>query len=239
MPTDMALETRTETITAHDGGSFNGYMVLPETGSGPGIVVLQEIFGVGSYIREATQRVAALGLVAIAPDLYWRIQPGAAFDHDEAGLEKAMALSQGLDFSSAVDDSVAAFEHLRTVPEVQGKTGVLGFCLGGSLAYMVAAESDPDAAVSYYGSAVPESLERAADITCPTLFHFGGSDPYIPREQVERVKEVADAHAHMELYIQEDAGHAFDNHMSGFHHPAAADAAWRITSEFLQRTLLT
>jgi carboxymethylenebutenolidase len=236
----MPRTVRVERVPTPDG-EFDAHVVLPESGSGPGIVVLQEIFGVGDYIKEAADRLAGLGYVALAPDLYWRIEPGIEVDHDEAGLRRAFGVSQQLDHSLAVQDSIAALNTLRGLPEVAeaaGKAGVLGFCLGGTLAFGVAIEGDPDIAVCYYGSGIAGMLDRGDRVACPVLFHFGGADPYIPREQVDAVCAFAESRPGMECHVQEGAGHAFDNHESPmFHQPEPAARAWEITREFLARTL--
>jgi carboxymethylenebutenolidase len=231
---------RVERVPTSDG-ELDAHVVLPESGSGPGIVVLQEIFGVGGYIKEAAERLAGIGYVALAPDLYWRIEPGIAIDHTEDGLGEAFQTSQKLDHELAVEDSINALKALRALPEVAhagGKAGVLGFCLGGTLAFQVAVDDDPDVAVCYYGSGIAGMLDRADSIRCPVLYHFGGRDQYIPRDQIDRVCDFADSHPNMECHIQEDAGHAFDNHEAPmFHQPEPAARAWEITREFLARTL--
>jgi carboxymethylenebutenolidase len=217
---------------------MDAHVALPESGSGPGIVVLQEIYGVGGYIKESADRLAGLGYVALAPDLYWRIERGIAIDHDEAGLAKAFETVQKLDQDLAVRDSVDALAALRKLPEVTDRrAGVLGFCLGGTLAFRVAIESDPDVAVCYYGAGVAGALEHSDAISCPVLLHYGGQDQFIPRDQIDRVCEFAVSRRDWEAHIQEDAGHAFDNHEAPmFHHPEAAARAWEITREFLART---
>ncbi len=236
----MATTVRVERVRTGDG-EFDAHVALPEAGSGPGIVVLQEIFGVGDYIKESADRLAGLGYVALAPDLYWRIEPGIALAHDEAGLGRAFEAVQKLDLELAVRDSIDALNALRALPEVDqagGRAGVLGFCLGGTLAFGVAIDGDPDVAVCYYGSGIPGMLDRGDRIGCPVLFHFGGQDPYIPREQVDQVCDFADSHPNMQCHVQEDAGHAFDNHEAPmFHQPEPAARAWEITRQFLARTL--
>jgi carboxymethylenebutenolidase len=236
----VATSVRTERIQTPDG-AFDAHVALPEGGTGPGVVVLQEIFGVGGYIKESAERLAGLGYVALAPDLYWRIEPGIEHDHTEDGMGRAFATAQKLDHELAVGDSIAALKTLRELPEVaaaDGRAGVLGFCLGGTLAFGLAIHDGPDVAVCYYGSGIAGMLEQGEQITCPVLFHFGGQDPYIPREQADRVGAFASAHPGMECHIQEDAGHAFDNHEAPmFHQPQAAARAWEITREFLARTL--
>jgi carboxymethylenebutenolidase len=217
---------------------MDAHVALPESGSGPGIVVLQEIFGVGDYIKRAAERLAELGYVALAPDLYWRIQPGIALGHDEADLGKAFQTAQKLDHALAVHDSIEALHALRELPEVTGKAGVLGFCLGGTLAFEVAIDGDPDAAVCYYGAGIPDLLDRADRIRCPVLFHWGGQDQYIPRERIDRVADFAASHPNMECHVHEDGGHAFDNHDAPmFWQPEPAARAWEVTREFLARTL--
>jgi carboxymethylenebutenolidase len=236
----MAVETRTDTIPMPDGGEMGAFVALPEAGRGPGLLVLMEIFGVGTYIRRAAERLAELGYVALAPDLYRRTNPGLALGHDQESLPVAFEAVTKLDIAGAVEDSIVALRHLRGLPEVDGRAGVLGFCLGGSLAFSVAAEGDPAVAVSYYGSTVADSLGERERIGCPMQFHFGAQDPYIPLEQAELVAAAAARRPDWECHIQPDAGHAFDNHDSDqFHRPEAAARAWERTAEFLARELPT
>lgn len=231
--------TLTETITTGDGSAMGAHLALPASGTGPGIVVLQEIFGVNDYLRAACARLAGLGVVAMAPDLYHRVEPGLDIPHTEEGVQRAMAVAQGLDHGRAVADALDALDQLRARPEVTGRAGAFGFCLGGSLAYEMAVAGEPDAAVCYYGSTIPDRLDVAPRIACPVLLHFGGADPFIPLERSERVAAAADQHAHFEVHIHEGAGHAFDNHDAPmFHQPEPAARAWDITRAFLERTLL-
>ena len=233
--------TRTLSLRAPDGGEFAGHLALPERGSGPGMLVLQEIFGVNDYVREACERLARLGYVSMAPDLYWRLgEPGIDIPHDEPGLKRALGYVQQFDVPTAAGDAVAALERLRSLPEVSddGHAGALGFCLGGTLAYLVAVQGSPDCAVCYYGSGIPDMLDAADRIDCPVIFHYGGSDPYIPREKVAAVEAVAAARPGMQCRVQEDAGHAFDNYDAPmFHQPEPAARAWELTRDFLARTL--
>lgn len=234
------MMSRTEQIRAHDGGEIPGHLALPECGSGPALVVLQEIFGVNAYIKDACERLAKLGYVALAPDLYWRLGAGIAIDEKEPnGLRRASGYMRRLDFAKAADDATATLEYLRSLREVAGrKAGILGFCLGGGVSYRVAAVSDPQTCVSYYGSAVPDALGLAGQIRCPILFHFGGADRYIPAKEQQAVMEAFSQHPGTEVHIHAGAGHAFDNHNAPmFHHERAAREAWAETVDFLKRTL--
>jgi carboxymethylenebutenolidase len=228
----------TTTIPMPDGGEMGAHVVLPESGTGPGVLVLMEIFGVGTYIRRACERLAELGFVAMAPDLYRRIEPGLEIPHDEEGIGRGMQAVQRLDGEGAVADAAVALTALRAMPEVHGRVGAVGFCLGGRLAFALGAAADPDAIVCYYGSGIADSLDAADQIDCPALFHYGGEDPYIPRSDAEKVAAVVATRPDWEIAIQEDGGHAFDNHDAPmFYRPEAAARAWELTRDFLARRL--
>jgi carboxymethylenebutenolidase len=229
--------TRTETITAPDGLTFDAYTVLPESGSGAGVLVLQEIFGVNEYIQDVCRRVAELGYVAMAPDVYWRQERNVFLGTDPEEMPKAFGLMSNYDWAQGAADLAAAFAHLKALPETGGRAGAMGFCFGGGTSFQLGITSNPDCIVSYYGSAVPGMLDQAAGVTSPICFHFGGDDPYIPREQIDAVAAWAAGRSNVEFHEQA-SGHAFDNGFSPmFSDPAAAAAAWTITVDFLRRHL--
>jgi carboxymethylenebutenolidase len=201
------------------------------------ILVIQEIFGVGGYIRAVAQRLAEDGYLVGAPDIFWRFAPNWESDHTEAGLGASMEKVQQLDFPKAIGDCIAALEHLRAQPGINAAPAVLGFCLGGTLAWAVAANGDPSCCVSYYGSGVPSMLGMIDQVSCPTLLHFGNADPYIPNEGVDEVGAAIAGRPGFQLNV-ETAGHAFDNHESDmFYNEAAANAAWAKTMAFLSTHL--
>jgi carboxymethylenebutenolidase len=229
---------REETIEIPDG-RLAAHVALPASGRGPGMLLLHEIFGVNVYVRDAATRLAEAGYVVLAPDLFWRTQPGLELPQTDEGQAAGMQAAQQLDFPAAVGDAIAAMALLRSMPEVTGeRVGVIGFCLGGTLAYQVAVHGTPDAAVIYYGSGIPGALDDADRVDCPTIMHWGGADPFIPREQVDAVAAMAAGHPSIECHVHKGAGHAFDNHRSEkFHVPAARAAAWELTAAFLAREL--
>lgn len=232
--------SRTETITTPDG-TFDAHVVVPDSGSGPGLMVIQEIFGVNTYIRDVCERVAALGYVALAPDMFWRDEPGFVVEPSEGddGMTRAFAKMGAYDFAHAPGDLGAAFDHLRGLPETTDRAGVMGFCFGGTLTFHAASDLSPDCAVSYYGSGVADALDAKADaVSCPILFHFGDTDAFLPNEDAEaitaRFADVPDA----TVLVQPGAGHAFDNSFSPvFSNPPAARAAWAETEAFLAENL--
>jgi carboxymethylenebutenolidase len=227
---------RTESVAVGDG-TFDLHLWLPPAGRGPGIVLLQEIFGVGSFVRAVGERLAGLGYVAGAPDLFWRFAPGFAAAHDEVGIAEAFAMLEKLDREAAVTDSIAALEHLATLDEVTGRPGVMGYCLGGRLAWAVAGRDAPSVCVSYYGSGVPDMLDLVEQVSCPTLFHFGDADAYIPMEGVEKLNAAITGKPGFAINV-EHGGHAFENSDAPmFYDEAAAQSSWAKTAAFLAANL--
>ena len=228
----------TERVTVPtDDGDMLAYLWLPESGTGPGLVLLQEIFGVSRYIARRGTDLADAGYVVLAPELYWRLD-GAALDESAPGaIEEAMSRAQRLDWDTTVSDALAALENLRHRDEVDGRVGVIGFCFGGGLAFNVAAVDAPDVLVSYYGSAIPGLLDLAPHVTAPSLHHFGLADDYIDADTVARIRESVAGRDGVEFETYEGANHAFDNSDFVLHHPEASALAWQRTVAFLHERL--
>ncbi len=199
----------TVTVATSDGGEFKAYVSTPETGSGPGIVLLQEIFGVNDYIRGVADYYAEEGYVVIAPDLFWRIEPGVELGYAEADVQKGRGYKQQFDVDKALEDIAATVAALRALPQCVGKVGALGFCLGGRLAYLTAARTDVDCAVGYYGGGIEQSLGEAGQIACPLVLHFGAEDKSIPMEAVAQVQAAFADRDDVEIHIYPGAGHGF------------------------------
>lgn len=236
----MPIETRYEAI-AVDGDHFDAYVAVPESGSGPGILLYQEIFGINDNIRALCEQLASAGHLTVAPDMFWRIE--RRFErHDESGMADAFAVMQRFDFQTAVTDIQAAHAHLLAMAECSGKVGTVGFCLGGGLAFATATSSRVDgrgidAAVCYYGSAINSMLDQVDRLDCPTLFHYGDHDDFIPAEAVDEVERAVAGRPGVEFH-RYDAGHAFSNwDAPSFYDRAAAEAAWPRTLDFLGRHL--
>ena len=227
---------RVDAIDLGDAGSMNVDVWVPAAGRGPGIVLVQEIFGVGPYIRSVAERLAGAGYVVGAPDVFWRFHPGWVADATPEGTQESMGQVANLDVHQAIEDCGATLDRLGALDEVVGTPGVLGFCLGGTLAFGVAARFEPSVCVSYYGSGVPALLDDLASVSCPTLFHFGSTDAYIPGSSVDSLAAAIAAYPHMTINV-ELAGHAFDNPAPMFHNEAAARAAWSKTMAFLSQHL--
>ena len=228
---------RTDQVACGSDGAMDIHVWTPDGAAHSGILVLQEVFGVGAYIRAVAERLADAGYVVGAPDVFWRFAPNWESDHTEAGLAACLEKVQQLDFPQAIADCVAAWEHLRDQPGLTAAPAVLGFCLGGTLAWGVAANAEPSCCVSYYGSGVPSMLDLIDNVTCPTLLHFGNNDPYIPNEGIDAVAAAIVGRPNFIVNV-ENAGHAFDNHESDmFYNEAAANSAWAKTMAFLSTHL--
>lgn len=175
-------------IPAQDG-TFKGYLALPPAGHGPGIVLIQEIFGVNDHIQAVADQYALDGYVVLAPDLFWRSEPGVKLGYGEADWERAFELMKALDFDRAIDDLRRATETLRDRDDCNGRVASLGYCMGGVLSFLAAANAGVDAAICYYPGSIETRLDQADRIKCPTLFHFAEEDHYISSDAVAAVEQ--------------------------------------------------
>ena len=198
------------TIDSRDGKTFDGYLSLPPLGRGPGLIVIQEIWGVNAHIRAVADQYALDGYVVLAPDIFWRQEPDVDLTYDESGTKKAYQLMQGLDGPNAVSDLVASVQALRERSEVGAKVGVVGYCMGGRLAYHLAATGSVDAAVCYYGGGIQNHLELAGSINVPILFHYAALDNHIPPSAVAAVRAAFEGCANASIHVYEGAEHGFN-----------------------------
>jgi carboxymethylenebutenolidase len=221
------------TVKAKDGGSFKAYLATPWKGSGPGIVLLQEIFGINAYIRSVADYYAEEGYVVLAPDLFWRIEPGIELGFTDADRQKAFAYREKFDVDKSVEDIGATIAALRSLPECKGKIGAIGFCLGGLLAYLSAARLGVDCAVSYYGVGIEKVLKEAGKIKCPMVFHIAEKDKYTPPEVVDAIRKSFVDRPEIEIYVYPGLDHAFSRKGgANFDKPAAMMAHSRSIALF-------
>lgn len=223
-------------IQAADGsGSFGGYLAVPAAGRGPGIVLLQEIFGVNATIREIADYYAEEGYVVLAPDLFWRQEAGVELGYDPEDWQKAFGFYQGFDQDLGVADIGAAIEALRARPECRGPVGALGFCLGARLAYLTACRCDVAAAVGYYGMGIEHHLHEADNIQGRLVLHFAENDEYCPAAARQDIQAALAGRDNVELYLYPEVGHAFARPASEhYHKPSALMAHQRSVAAFRQ-----
>ncbi len=219
-------------------GSMMGYLAMPKSGSGPGIVVMQEIFGVNQVMRDITDAFAAEGFVALCPDLFWRIEPGINItDKSKAEWDKAFSLFGKFNRDTGIEDVGATLATMRTLRGCTGKAGTVGFCLGGLLAYLSATRTNADAAVGFYGVSITDFLDEAQNIKKPLMLHIAGKDGFVPPPAQAAMHKGLDGNKLCTLYDYPDQDHAFAR-MGGEHYDeAAAKSAMSRTVSFFKTHL--
>ena len=190
---------------------YAGYLSLPPAGTGPGLVLIQEVWGVNGHIRAVADQFALAGYVVLAPDVFWRLAPRVDLAYDEAGNAKAFEYYGKLDKAKAGDDLADAAAALRKHPAVAGKVGALGYCLGGQLAYRMGALGAADAVVSFYGGGIDQLLDVAGKVTQPILFHHGNDDSHITKDKVDAIKAAFAGKSNATFFDYAGVGHAFNS----------------------------
>jgi carboxymethylenebutenolidase len=209
-------------MKAGDGsGSFRGYLALPAGGSGPGLVLAQEIFGINSTMRDVADYYAEEGYVVLVPDIFWRQEPNVELGYTEADWQRAFGYFQGFDEAKGMQDIQTAITTLRARAEVTGKVGVLGFCLGGKLAYLAACRTDADVAVGYYGVGIDAALGEADSIKSPLVLHIAELDKFCPPEARDKIVQTLKGRPNIALHVYPGMDHAFAR-LGGEHYDKAS-----------------
>lgn len=231
-------------ITTEDGAAFEGYLALPTAGTGPGLLIFQEIFGVNDAIQATADYFAEEGYVVLAPDMFWRLEPRVSLGYSDAEREKAFDYYGRFDFEAAARDMQSATSFLADHDAVKGKgkggatqVAALGYCLGGALAYQAAAHCDLAAAISYYGVAIEKQLGLKDKISCPLIFHCGGEDTHVPPEAVEEIRAAFADRDDVMVHVYDGAPHAFANRFRESYDKAAAGMAHSRSLALLRSTV--
>ncbi|WP_374567179.1 dienelactone hydrolase family protein [Ideonella sp.] len=233
--TTSPVTTQWIDVPSSDGG-FGAYLALPPARRGPGLLLLQEIFGVNAHIRGVAEQYALAGFVVIAPDLFWRKGERIELGYEGDDRQRAELLMSTIQTEAVVRDMQATLATLRARPECGAKVGAIGYCMGGRLAYTAAALCGVDAAVAYYGGRIQDQLHLAAQINCPIQFHYGERDDHIPPSAVEAVRQaVLDKDA--EIHVYAGAPHGFNCWARASYDPAAAALAHGRSLAFLAQQL--
>jgi carboxymethylenebutenolidase len=218
-------------IKADDGGEYDAYLSLPPAGKGPGLVLFQEIFGVNRHILAVADQYALDGFVVLAPDVFWRKTPRIELGYSAEDVEKGRA-AMAIPPAELLADIGTTVKALRARPELTGKVGAFGYCMGGRLAFLAAATAGVDAASCFYGGGIHDNLDKAGAVTCPIQFHYGERDKVIPPAAVEKVK-AAMAGKRAEVFVY-PADHGFSCWERGSYEPrSAAQAHARTLAHFV------
>ncbi|OYY79603.1 MAG: carboxymethylenebutenolidase [Sphingomonas sp. 28-62-20] len=223
--------------TLGDDRQFAAYCAAPEGAPRAAIIVIQEIFGVNAGIRRKCDRLAAQGYLAIAPDLFWRLEPGITLDPDvPAEFQRALGLMGDFDQDLGVRDIEATIRAARTQIG-GGKVGLVGYCLGGRLAFMAATRTDTDASVGYYGVGIDGLLGEKHAIAHPVLLHIPQDDHFVDAAAQQRMHDGLDEHPKVTLFDYPGEDHGFATEMGARRSEAAATLADQRTADFFARTI--
>jgi carboxymethylenebutenolidase len=221
-----------------DGGAMSAYVARPAQFPASAVVVLHEIFGVNKDMRETCQELAAQGFIAICPDLFWRQEPGIELNSlNEEEWKKGFSLYSAFDRDQGVKDILATLAAARGLEGSTGKVGVMGFCLGGLMAYLTAVRGDVDAAVAYHGGETDKYLDEAGKLTTPLLMHLADEDEFIAKEAQDSIKAALADKPNAKVFGYAGCQHAFARH-NGAHYDAAGaalanDRTWTFLKERL------
>jgi carboxymethylenebutenolidase len=224
-------------ITSRDSKSFAAYLAQPENTPAPGIVLLPEVFNTNPHIRSVSHGYAADGFTVIAPNVYWRQEPGAYLAYTDEGRAKAQSLRALLNtdqFAMDLEDTVAA---LRERNDFSGRVGVMGFCLGVKFAYLSSVRHAIDAAVSYYGVQIDQHLDEAQNLKCPLLMHFAETDPHVPTETVEAICSKFADETRVDIHVYPGTEHGFNRYGYPPHNEAQSRVARDRTIAHFRRHL--
>ena len=222
--------------TLSGDGAFDCYVARPEGSPTAAVVVIQEIFGVNPGIRRKCDHLAEAGYLALAPDLFWRVQPGTDLDPDiEAEFKQALDIMGRFDQDQGVRDIEATIKQARSMG--CQKVGVVGYCLGGRLAFMAATRTDCDASVGYYGVGIDNLLREKHAIANPLLLHVPTADHFVPHEAQAAMHEELDDHPRVTIHDYQGLDHGFATEIGKRRDPAAAALADERTMEFFRRHL--
>lgn len=224
-------------VRTSDGADMPAMFAPGSGGPAPGIIVLQEIFGATEFLRSRLPLFNAQGYAAMAPDLYHRVCPGASFDYAGEDWKRAFAARNALDDDLAVADVGAAIAAMRAQPDCDGRVAIVGYCLGGLLAFLSAARRDAPTAVCFHGVRMEQRLDVAAAIRGPLQIHFAGRDKWAPPEVVREIKAALSDAPAVEFLDYPDADHGFSREGQPVFDPEATERAHAAMFEFIGRTL--
>ncbi|MBO9623354.1 MAG: dienelactone hydrolase family protein [Sphingomonas sp.] len=224
-------------ITVADG-AFQAYVERPELESAPVVVVLHEVFGVNDDMRASCRELAEQGFIALAPDLFWRQEPALDLSHwTESEWQKGLALYQAYDRDQGARDIADVLRFAAGLPGSTGKVGVMGYCLGGLMTFLVTARSGADASVAYYPGSAEDYMGEAPAVRTPLMVHLGEEDEFISKDAQRTIREALSGKPNVQVFSYPGCGHAFARH-TGTHYDAdAAALANGRTWDFLAENL--
>lgn len=227
-----------EVPTLEGQQSFAAYLAEPNSEPRGAIVVIQEIFGVNNGIRRKCDHWASLGYIALAPDLFWRLEPGVELDPDvPEQFQQALKLMQRFDQDQGVGDIEAVIREARRRLNGNGKVGAVGYCLGGRLAFMTSTRTDADASVGYYAVGLDTLLHEKNAIARPLMLHIASEDHFVPSDKQQAIHEGLDDHPRVTIHDYPGEDHGFATEAGKRRSDQSAQLADRRTEAFFEENL--
>jgi carboxymethylenebutenolidase len=213
---------------------------MPKQTPAPAVILIQEIFGVNQEMRDKCDALAAQGYIAVCPDLFWRMEPGVQLtDKSEAEWQKAFDLMSRFDIDAGVDDLRSTIHHVKVHESCSGEAAAIGYCLGGKLAYLVAARTEIDCSISYYGVGIEDMLAEAENISKPLLMHIAEEDEYVSKDAQAIIREELKDSRDIHIYTYPGVNHAFARGGGVHYDEASAQLANQRSDEFLNSHLFS
>ena len=219
-------------------GSFNATVVGASDGPQPGLVMIPEIFGINASLLDMAEDFARQEFVVLALDIFWRLQPNVNLGYQPQEFQLARELHSRFDYAMGIRDMQAGIDYLRQHPACTNKVGVVGYCLGGTMAYLAASRTDAQAAAAYYGTRIDSYLDDGPKISRPLILHLGRLDHRTPPPVMSAILAAVAGNRHVEPFIYENAHHGFANHTrADIYDPQATQAANERTVRFFRKHL--
>jgi carboxymethylenebutenolidase len=234
----MTITTGYVEVKAADGGVFQAYLSKPaaaDANTAPGLLLIPEVFGVNSHIRSVADDYASQGFTVLAPDVFWRAEPNVELGYDMDSAIRGMGMWKQITSEQIVTDLQASIKTLQTL--CNGSIAAVGYCMGGQMAYRLAATGTIKAAVCYYGGGIGGVLDQAQRISVPVLFHYGALDKSIPQAEVDAVRAAFADHQNVTINVYDDADHGFNCSQRASYNPDAARLARERSLSFLRSVL--
>jgi carboxymethylenebutenolidase len=242
-PSAQPRSSKENTLNDHitikgEEGAFQAYIARPTALPAPAVVVLQELFGVNADIRKTCDELAEKGYIAVAPDLFWRQEPGVDLGvTTESDWQHGLRLYQAYDRDKGVQDIKDTVTIAAELPDCTGKVAVLGYCMGALMSFLTAVRSHVDAVVAYHGSDTEKYLDEVDELKAPLLMHLGEEDEFISKAAQAQIKAALAGMPNATVYSYPGQCHAFSRHNGAHYNAAAAKLANGRTYEFLKREL--
>ena len=230
------MKSTITSVKMRGGETVEAYLAQPKgKGPWPGLVILSEIYNANRWVRAVADGYAQQGFLCLAPDLYWRQNPGQYFDYTPEGQKAGRALGQKMDLDAFTGDMEDYVQALVEHPIGTGKVGTVGYCLGGKLVYLAAARDLVDVGIGYYAVQLEKILNEAGSVTRPLMHHFAELDARVPQKTVRAVKQAFDGKPNVEIYDYLGADHGFNRFGYPPFHQQSAERALERSLAYLRK----